>query len=160
MRQGDAAFTDLPASRHVPKHHPRIMAAGAVDEASSAIGFARSQRPIEKCGGRKLPLSLREAQRCLVLIGAQAAGVKGMGPAILAEQVVLEKACETLQARISMPKEFIIPGENPQEAALHLARTACRRAETLISPLSGCAESKLYINRLSKYLFLLALLNR
>jgi len=160
MRQGDTAFTDLPARRHVPKHHPRILAAGAVDEASAAIGFARSQRPLEKCGGRKLSPSLKETQKCLVLIGAQAAGVKGMGPAISTEQALLETACEIMEKTVIMPKEFVIPGDNPKEAALHMARTACRRAETLISPLSGCAESKRYINRLSKYLFLLALLNR
>lgn len=160
MKQGDKAFTDLPGHRHVPKHHPRILAAGAVDEVSAALGFARAMRPKMKCGGQQLTPSLEDTQRCLIALAAQVAGVDGMGGKIAAAQEELDRACALLEARIKMPGIFILPGANTREAALHLARTACRRAETAVSPLRKCAEAKRYINRLSKYLFLLALLNR
>ena len=56
-------------------------------------------------------------------------------------------------------RRFILPGGAPAGAALHLARTVCRRAERHIVALGADAVDPVvvvYINRLSDLLFVLA----
>ena len=57
-------------------------------------------------------------------------------------------------------RSFILPGGSPAAAALHLARTAARRAERLMVALAEKeavgAEALKYINRLSDFLFVAA----
>jgi len=63
---------------------------------------------------------------------------------------------------VEMPREFVVPGDSPPGAALHLARTVVRRAERLAARLAadGLLENQQlvrYLNRLSSLLFVLAL---
>jgi cob(I)alamin adenosyltransferase len=57
-------------------------------------------------------------------------------------------------------KHFIMPGGAKAAAAMHIARTVCRRAERLAVALSReseiNAEGIVYLNRLSDLLFVLA----
>jgi len=59
-------------------------------------------------------------------------------------------------------KAFIIPGGTPKAAALHVARTVCRRAERRVVHLRRDADTEIpqlvviYLNRLSDLLFVLA----
>ena len=57
-------------------------------------------------------------------------------------------------------KAFIIPGGTPKAAALHVARTVCRRAERRVIALMPDDEIPtivvIYLNRLSDLLFTLA----
>ena len=57
-------------------------------------------------------------------------------------------------------KAFILPGGTPKSAALHVARTVCRRAERSVVRLAreegAPAEILVYLNRLSDLLFTLA----
>ena len=57
-------------------------------------------------------------------------------------------------------KAFIIPGGTPKAAALHVARTVCRRAERRVVHLRREDEIPqlvvIYLNRLSDLLFVLA----
>ena len=56
-------------------------------------------------------------------------------------------------------RSFVLPGGTPAGAALHLARTVCRRAERLVVALAGTPEETVspavvkYLNRLSDFLF-------
>jgi cob(I)alamin adenosyltransferase len=56
-------------------------------------------------------------------------------------------------------RSFVLPGGSPAAAALHVARTVCRRAERAIVELAGepdepvSAPALQYINRLSDLLF-------
>ena len=57
-------------------------------------------------------------------------------------------------------RAFVLAGGCPGAAALHVARTVCRRAERTVVRLSGTkgseAELLAYLNRLSDLLFTLA----
>ena len=55
---------------------------------------------------------------------------------------------------------FVLPGGSPAAAALHVARTVCRRAERACVALAGreevSAAALKYLNRLSDLLFVAA----
>jgi cob(I)alamin adenosyltransferase len=72
----------------------------------------------------------------------------------------LEGMIDALESELSPLTNFILPGGAPAAAALHLARTVCRRAERLICDLAGRETinpaAVRYINRLSDHLFVLA----
>ncbi len=82
---------------------------------------------------------------------------------ILATQVArLESEIDALNAHLAPLTSFVLPGGSPAAAALHLARTVCRRAERVIVALSHKegehvgAEAIKFINRLSDFLFVAA----
>ncbi len=78
----------------------------------------------------------------------------------------LERLIDQVSGQVPPLKQFILPGGTPTAAALHLARTMCRRAERAVVGLaarepqasagavSPCAV--IYLNRLSDLLFALA----
>ena len=71
----------------------------------------------------------------------------------------LEAWIDAAEAELEPLRRFILPGGSPAGAALHVARTLCRRAERHIVSLGdGAAEPALlaYVNRLSDLLFVLA----
>ena len=71
----------------------------------------------------------------------------------------LEHAIDDGDRELEPLKSFIIPGGTPKAAALHVARTVCRRAERAIVALGAQAyEPELlhYVNRLSDLLFTMA----
>ena len=80
--------------------------------------------------------------------------------AIVDAQVTrLEQEIDTLNAGLAPLRSFVLPGGAPAAAALHLARTICRRAERLIVELSHRPNESVsaavikYVNRLSDFLF-------
>jgi cob(I)alamin adenosyltransferase len=74
----------------------------------------------------------------------------------------LEAAIDALNADLSPLRSFVLPGGTPAAAALHQARTICRRAERQIIALASIegetvgAAAIAYINRLSDFLFVAA----
>ena len=72
----------------------------------------------------------------------------------------LEGQIDALEAELEPLKTFILPGGSPAAAALHQARTVCRRAERIAvaldrdDPLDPLALR--YLNRLSDLLFVMA----
>lgn len=162
-KQGDAGETGLFGGERVPKDHPRVAAYGDVDELNASIGLARSLEPQDF----EDPL-LQAIQRDLFAIGAVLATpdparlIKALGGTGIADPAVaqLEAAIDRHEAALPPLKSFILPGGAPKGAALHMARTVCRRAErsvvglsraTAVSPVIGR-----YLNRLSDLLFVLA----
>jgi len=148
----------------VPKDHRRVAAYGAVDELNAAIGLARALDPTAL--GDAL---LDDIQRDLFAIGGQLASpepakvAKALAKAALSDERVaaLERAIDSTEATLSPLDGFILPGGTPKAAALHFARTVCRRAERCVVTLSReappIAPSILpYLNRLSDLLFVLA----
>jgi cob(I)alamin adenosyltransferase len=72
----------------------------------------------------------------------------------------LERAIDEGEAELEPLQAFILPGGTPKSAALHVARTVCRRAERAIVRLQRTDEVPqiviVYFNRLSDLLFVLA----
>jgi cob(I)alamin adenosyltransferase len=71
----------------------------------------------------------------------------------------LEQWIDAAEAELPPLRRFVVPGGSPGAAALHLARTVCRRAErhvVSLGPEAVPSETVSYINRLSDLLFVLA----
>ncbi len=152
-RKGDDGTTSLVGNQRVRKDTPRIVAMGTVDELNSVIGLARAWNR-----RRSLDTILAGIQNDLFDLGAALATRRD---AVTAAHIAgLEQLLERLNARLGPLAEFILPGGNPVGAALHVARTVCRRAERACVRL-GREESLEanvvpYLNRLSDVLFVLA----
>jgi len=160
-RTGDAGDTGLFGGGRVPKDHPRVTAYGEVDAANAAIGFAASLEPAS------WESALFEGiQRDLFTAGALLATPRpdklASPPAPLpaARVTALEQAIDRLDTELPALERFILPGGSPKAAALHVARTSCRRAERAVVTLGRSehlpAEVLVYLNRLSDLLFVLA----
>jgi len=164
-RTGDAGDTGLFGGGRVPKNHPRVEAYGDVDELNAAIGFARSIEQMPRIDEVLVPI-----QRDLFAIGALLATPdrekmrQHLEKARVDEDRVgqLERAIDDGDRELEPLKSFIVPGGTPKAAALHVARTVCRRAERRVVSLteSGIDEIPqvvvIYLNRLSDLLFTLA----
>jgi cob(I)alamin adenosyltransferase len=161
-RRGDRGETDLFGGPRVPKDHRRVEAYGGVDELNAAIGVAASVTTHDD-----LRAILVETQGLLFDIGGYLATPdpsrrKGSRvPEVGAEDVsALEGRIDAFEEELEPLKRFILPGGTPASAALHVARTVCRRAER------GCVRlhreeplsdvSLRYLNRLSDLLFVMA----
>ena len=149
----------------MPKNHPRVEAYGDVDELNAAIGFARSIEQMPRIDEVLVPI-----QRDLFAIGALLATPdrekmrQHLEKARVDEDRVgqLERAIDDADRELEPLKSFIVPGGTPKAAALHVARTVCRRADRRVVSLteSGIDEIPqvvvIYLNRLSDLLFTLA----
>jgi len=165
-RTGDDGTTGLVGGGRVKKSSARIEAYGTVDELSSAIGLARSY--LNDAGNaeeraRRLDHWLAWTQDSLFNLGSElATPSEGRGhgvPAVTARDVAaLERAIDEAQTDLEPLANFIHPGGSQAGAALHLARTICRRAERLLCALRESVEDVSpdtirYVNRLSDALF-------
>jgi len=157
--KGDNGSTDLLGER-VGKDDPRIDLIGLLDESTSSIGLGRAHATIEPW--REM---LIQAQRDLYQIMAELAFVDHLRPdayRLPAERVAwLEEAIATIEATVSLPPQFVIPGDTVAGAALDVARTVVRRAERLAVHLDRAGqipnpEILRYLNRLSSLLFIAA----
>jgi cob(I)alamin adenosyltransferase len=160
-RRGDGGTTGLLGEGRVPKDDLRIEAFGAVDEAGAALGIARSLCRSPEAG----PMILQVQRDLYGLMGELAATPENAARfrSIDADRVTwLESQVDALATRVTVPKEFIIPGDKVESAFLDMARTVVRRAERRVVSLYQAggfenAELLRYLNRLSSLCFLLEL---
>jgi cob(I)alamin adenosyltransferase len=163
-RTGDAGTTALGTGERVPKHAPRIAAYGSVDETNAAIGVAR----VQLAGShRDLDAMLARIQNDLFDLGADLcapetadAGAKRARLRVSDAQVQrLEDEIDRMNAALQPLRSFVLPGGSAPAAALHVARTVCRRAEREVAALASQPGEPVsgpvlrYINRLSDLLF-------
>lgn len=159
-RGGDSGSTSTPGGGKTSKADLRLEALGTIDELGAAIGLALSLAdPSEHLS------ILQTVQEKLIVLGAEIAadGVSGAPPdsrIMDDDTVVLEHAIDSCQALLPELRTFILAGGVPAAAALHVARTVCRRAERRVVDLHGQSQVSLailkYLNRLSDLLFVLA----
>ena len=160
-RTGGKGTTALAAGGRRPKHDLRIEAYGTVDETNACIGMVRLHT-----AGHEIDGMLGRIQNDLFDLGADLATVETDKPLpyeplrITQAQVDrLEQEIDRLNAELSVLRSFVLPGGTPAAAALHLARTVCRRAERLVVELMEKPDEKIspesvkYLNRLSDFLF-------
>lgn len=161
-RTGDSGDTGLFGGGRVLKSHPRVEAYGEVDELNASIGMARAVEMMPR-----IDEVLVGIQRDLFAIGALLATpdrekMRGqLEKANIDERRVteLERAIDDGDAELEPLKSFIVPGGTPKAAALHVARTVCRRAERRVIALIDEEIPDIvvvYLNRLSDLLFTLA----
>ena len=159
-RTGDKGTTGLASGERRKKHDLRVEAYGTVDETNACVGLARLHTEGE------VDAMLSRIQNELFDLGADLATPETGKPLpyeplrILDAQVErLEREIDRLNEALSPLRSFVLPGGSPAAAALHLARTVCRRAERLVVALAekpGEAVSPAaikYLNRLSDFLF-------
>ena len=160
-RTGDEGTTALAAGGRRPKHDLRIEAYGTVDETNACIGLARLHT-----AGHDVDPMLGRIQNDLFDLGADLATVETDKPlpyeplrVTQAQVDRLEQEIDRLNAPMSPLRSFVLPGGTPAAAALHLARTVCRRAERHVVELMHRPDEKVspeavrYLNRLSDFLF-------
>jgi cob(I)alamin adenosyltransferase len=159
-RTGDAGETSLFDGSRVSKADSRVDAYGDVDELNAWLGLARAARL-----DADLDQPLVRIQQDLFALGAQLADpgeriAERVLKASLADADVerLEALIDRLESELPPLRRFILAGGSPAGAALHVARTVCRRAERRIVSLAPVPDAVLikYVNRLSDLLFVLA----
>jgi len=162
-RTGDQGETGLFGGGRTPKSAPRVAAYGEVDELNSALGLARATAPTEW-----FDAELEAIQRDLFALGGQLATPdpekvrQALAKAELsAERITaFERAMDEAERELPPLRAFVLPAGAPKAAALHFARTVCRRAERSVVALAQQEEIPAlflsYLNRLSDYLFTLA----
>jgi cob(I)alamin adenosyltransferase len=174
-RTGDAGTTALGTGARVPKHALRIAAYGSVDETNAAVGVAR----VHLAGvDADLDGIMARIQNDLFDLGADlcvpegTSEAEGMAPGAARQQPRrerlrvskvqverLEAEIDRLNAELAPLRSFVLPGGSAAAAALHVARTVCRRAERIMVALASephehvSAPALQYINRLSDLLF-------
>ncbi len=162
-RTGDDGTTALGSGERVLKTSLRIAAYGTVDETNAAIGVARLQLPADQALVSDM---LARIQNDLFDLGADLCVPEAGQPLPYTPLRLQMKQVERLEREIDLMNEemaplasFILPGGSQSAAALHLARTICRRAERCIVELKLSSEEQVsdavsrYINRLSDHLF-------
>ena len=165
-RKGDDGTTSLWYGGRVAKSDPRTEAYGALDEAASALGVARSL-----CGpdDAELAADILRLQDDLFIAGAELAtapeaaerlvdGVSRVTPEIAAE---LERLIDSYMDRVELPPKFVIPGGTQLSAQLDLGRAILRRAERRAVLLDGgegvlSAELLRFLNRASDAAYAMA----
>ena len=159
-RTGDDGTTGLLGRTRVPKHDLRVEAYGSVDELNSVLGVAHAHD-----GGALLGELIPRLQSSLFDVGAELATTE---PAMLekltrvgdADVAQLEREIDRLEADLAPLTRFVLPGGTPLGAALHHARTVCRRAERRVTALAARESVSgalvRWLNRLADLLFVLA----
>jgi cob(I)alamin adenosyltransferase len=174
--RGDDGTTGLLyGGDRISKDDPRTEAYGTVDETVVALGLVRAELGLKDQYGvlgswqselRDLILRL---QRELFVVAAELAtnpeawdrledGRTRVSAAMLE---ALDADLRATEARVTMPREFVVPGETRLSALLEQARTITRRAERRIVTLQrqgSLPPGRVlpYLNRLADLLWILA----
>jgi len=175
-RRGDDGTTGLLyGGPRIAKDDPRAEAYGSLDEAVAALGIARAELNLKRqygtlsSGLRGLDELILRLQRELFVAAAELATnpdawdrLTDGTTRVSAEMVSgLEGVLSDMESHITMPREFVVPGETRTSAAIELARVTVRRAERRAV---GIGREGLipgpnllpYLNRLADLLWVLA----
>jgi cob(I)alamin adenosyltransferase len=154
-KSGDGGQTSLGTGKRVSKTHIRINAIGSIDHLNSLLGWAMVEAE------DLVKNDLERVQQDLFNLGGELATPGIELQLLIAERLQwLENETEKLNKLLPPLKEFILPGGTELSARIHITRTACRNTERDIVALAETKEDsdlhKVYLNRLSDYLFVLA----
>jgi len=175
-RKGDAGWASLYNEQSLLKSDPIYDAIGDVDELNSSVGLAcqllgppRDDLVVHA----ELAAQLQTVQAWLLDVGSALCTPRSTTlnarklqrtKGVSSETVVtLEGWIDAADAQLTLLQNFILPGGSPGAAALHTARTVCRRCERHVWPLlmagHGDEVIGVFLNRLSDYLFVAARLD-
>jgi cob(I)alamin adenosyltransferase len=123
-KSGDKGETSLFAGKRVVKSELQIEANGALDEASSTIGWTRES--VESRAQREI---LQEVQKDLYEIMGHVAGSEITYSKITKKTYRLESVIDSISKSLSPLTRFIIPQGGEVSTRFHIARTVVRSAE-------------------------------
>ncbi len=160
-KTGDSGETSLFDRTRVLKSDARVDAYGEVDELNACLGLARAAGV-----DMEIAAEIDTLQKDLFALGARLADPSTKIAARVTKAAItkghverLERTIDRLEGELPPLQRFVLPGGCVGGAALHLARTVCRRAERRVVAL-GSREAEplllVYLNRLSDLLFVMA----
>lgn len=160
-KTGDDGHTGLFDGTRVLKADPRVAAYGDIDELNAWLGAVRAEGVDGQIGDE-----IEHIQRDLFAVGATLADPRHKIAARVTKALVtgehverLEGLIDQFEAELTPLTRFILAGGSRAGAALHIARTVCRRAERRIVALGDEGADPtviVYVNRLSDLLFVMA----
>lgn len=159
--KGDDGTSGLLGEGRVSKSDLRLETVGTLDEASAALGLARSLLK-----STRLTSVVIQVQRDLYQLMSEVSATpenQSRFAMIDAERVSwLEEQIEQIGSKVSLPNQFIVPGDTLTSGAMSLARTIVRRAERRLVELKDTGQftnlhALAYLNRLSSLCFILEL---
>lgn len=173
--KGDDGTTGLLYGGRISKDDARAEAYGTIDEAVACLGLARAEATLLAASHgtagafAELADTILSLQRDLFVAGAELATNPDAwdrlrdGETRVDEPMLerLEGLLAAAEARVEMPREFVVPGSRRLSAALELSRTVVRRAERRVIRLDQermvpGAWLMPYLNRLADLLWVLA----
>jgi cob(I)alamin adenosyltransferase len=164
-RTGDAGDTGLFDGTRVLKSDARVGSCGDVDELNAWLGLVRTEAALGASDSQLIEM-VEQIQRDLFGLGARLADpakkiAERVTKAAVTDEDIsrLEGWIDLLEAELPPLRRFILAGGSRTGAALHVARTICRRAERSIVGLGVDATEPVvlrYMNRLSDLLFVMA----
>ncbi len=159
-RKGDLGETTLFGGEKVFKDDLRVQTYGTLDELQAHLGMARALTREESVRSVLLDIQQNISAACAELASSPA-GLARLKRRIGADDTSkLEHCIDAFTASYGQPHGFIVPGRSADSAAVHVARTVCRRGERMIVMTNRSAKCYdhliTYFNRLSDFLFVLA----
>ncbi len=159
-KTGDKGMTGLRGGTRVPKDDMRIEVNGQIDHLNACLGMVRCMMDEEETDRLLL---YRVQQELMTVMSHIATPDDEVNPRPLHTEEITKLMEQAIDA-ISTPTGFVIPGDGGMLLArLHLARTEARTVERRLWTLHRqhpVDESiPVMFNRLSDYLFILALKN-
>ena len=155
-RGGDKGETSLGDGSRAPKLDPRIAAYGVVDELNSQLGLALAEAGFPD----ELRPLLEQVQNELFDLGADlSVPYDGGDERLRVTQAMidkLERRCDEFNMSLPELKSFVLPGGTEAAARIHVARATARRAELAALEADVNPLARVYLNRLSDLLFILA----
>ncbi len=165
---GDKGQTSLVGGTRVSKTDVRLEAYGTVDELSSYVAHLRDLIVADNRLQGKMDGECEEMLgylSVLMNISSRLASedeIRDKMPEITDEDIsLIEQAMDRISAELKPIKRFTLPGGDSLISMAHIARCVCRRAEreTLRVEAAGASVDttcKLFLNRLSDYLYLVS----
>ncbi|MDD3161867.1 MAG: cob(I)yrinic acid a,c-diamide adenosyltransferase [Bacteroidales bacterium] len=160
-KKGDDGSTSLVGGTRISKTDLQIETYGTIDELNSFLGVLLCD--MHNDGERDMILFI---QNKLFSIGSYLATekekreAKEFGGLFDEEIKQMEKAMDAMELDLPKLTNFILPGGTRSAALAHVCRTVCRRSERLVLRLDEKqpidSSIKVFLNRLSDYLFLIA----
>ena len=160
-KTGDGGETSLVGGTRVRKDCARLEAYGTVDELNSNLGLLLSILTDETA--RNSIIAVQNVLFCMgaVLATEEDCGTKMMQSVLPEDVQSLERQMDEWNAALPGWRGFVLPGGVESAAKAQVCRAVCRRAERRILALAQEAQVPVevlqYVNRLSDFLFVLAL---
>ena len=156
-KTGDMGETLTLSGQKVSKNDDLIHFTGAADELNSHLGLVKAMLTDEET--RQF---IEEIQKKLMKMMSHVSDIANVQYFFSEDEVnLLEKEIDRLSEKLPKEFQFVLPGRSVTEAQVHIARAVARRAERLFFAVNEkqplCPNAGVYLNRLSDYLFALAL---